>query len=130
MDAAGLEILNALFGEEGTPAGFQLLLFTSPATINDTLVFANFEFEEFDTLTLVEMSTSLSAGVPMATWPDKTFTFAGALPGNASIKGYAVASDTNTVWFAELLSQPFTPANNGDKLTVAPRFKLGNGTPT
>jgi hypothetical protein len=48
---------------------------------------------------------------------------------NKTIKGYLIMADT-TVVFEELLPTPFTPANNGDKLTISLQFKLGNGTPT
>lgn len=129
-DTGALEILNAIFGEEDTPTEFELILFSSPSVITDSIVYANFTFEDFTSLTLAEMTTSLSSGVPMSSWVDKVFTFTGPLSGNASIKGYAVvAQPSNTVWFAELLSTPFTPAENGDKLTLKLRFKLGNGTP-
>lgn len=67
------------------------------------------------------------SSIPKATWAAQTYTFTGPLTGNTTIKGYQVLNGT-TMLFGELITN-FTPANNGDTLTITPSFQLGNGTP-
>ncbi len=136
-DTGALEILNCIFGEEDSPLSFEVVLFTSPGPINDGMQEPNFTLVlDGDagyyqkSVPLSAMTAALSTGIPQAAWTDLIWTFSGPLTGGISIKGYAViAVPTGTVYFSELLATPFTPANNGDKLTIALRFRLGNGTP-
>jgi len=64
-----------------------------------------------------------TGGQPIVeTYTAQTWTFGGAC---TTIKGYAVVGHTSGVlYWEELLTVPFTPANNGDSLTITPRFQL------
>lgn len=65
------------------------------------------------------------SGQAEATYAAQTFTFTGALSGSASIYGYfVVQSSSGTIMWAERLANTFTPANNGDALTINPKFQL------
>lgn len=58
-----------------------------------------------------------------ASYPVQTWTFTGALTTNATIYGYyLVGATSGKVYCAELLAAPFTPANNGDNLSVTPHY--------
>lgn len=68
-------------------------------------------------------SWALSGGQPeVAAFTAQTWTFTGA---TTTIKGYFIVGATSgTIYWEELLTAPFTPANNGDTLTITPRFTL------
>lgn len=70
---------------------------------------------------------SLISGIPTADFPELVWTFTGPLTGNAAIAGYVVIDTTSgeALW-AEHLATAFTPQNNNDKLSITPRFMLGN----
>ncbi len=61
----------------------------------------------------------------MAAYPTLTWTFTGALSGNATIYGYYVtrATDGVLLW-AESMS-PFTPASNGDYRAISLQIGIG-----
>jgi hypothetical protein len=67
-------------------------------------------------------------GIIQATYSVRTFTFTGALTGNATVYGYCL-SRGGVLLSAELLSSSATPALSGDFITIAPVFKLSKGTP-
>lgn len=73
-----------------------------------------------------------TATIEEVVYAKQTFTFTAA--GN-TIYGYYVVTDHGTegskklVW-AERLATSFTPANNGDKIDITPKFQLSKGTPT
>jgi hypothetical protein len=60
----------------------------------------------------------------------ETFTFTGPLTTNTTIYGYVVtnAAGTTTLW-AQMLDSAFTPANNGDSLTIPTMLQGSYGTP-
>ena len=64
-----------------------------------------------------------------AVYAEQTFTFTGALTTNTTVYGYYVTDADNTVLWAETLTAPFTPANNGDNIKITPKFQLSSGTP-
>ena len=65
------------------------------------------------------------SGTTSKTYAQQTFTFTGALTGNATIYGYyLVGSIDGVIRWAELLAAPFTPASNGDAVNVTPRLEL------
>ena len=57
----------------------------------------------------------------------QTFTFTGATSAPGTIYGYYIVDGNNKVMQAERLpSPPFSPANNGDTVTVTPTITLGS----
>ena len=73
---------------------------------------------------LTAASWTYAGGNPTtASYPALTWTFTGALTTNPTIYGYMVVGATSgKVYWAELLTAAFTPANNGDTLTVTLNF--------
>jgi hypothetical protein len=132
-DVGGQEFLNVLFGSTAKPTSFAVQLFTdanSPADadINTTHTVATGGGYVSKTLAN-DATVQLSADfIPEASWSSLVWTFTGPLSGNPSITGYQVLHGT-TLLFEETLATAFTPANNGDQLTITTKFKLGNGTP-
>lgn len=130
-DAGGQNMLNVLFGATAKSTTFTLQLFAdsnalADTDINTTHTVATGGGYADKTLTN-NAAVSLNGGIPEAVWGAQTFTFTGALTTNPTIKGYQVLSGT-TLLFEELITN-FTPANNGDTLTLTPKFQAGNGTP-
>jgi hypothetical protein len=64
-----------------------------------------------------------------ATYAQQVFTFTGTLTTNTTIYGYYVTDADNTVLWAERLTAPFTPANDGDHVDITPKFQMSSGTP-
>jgi hypothetical protein len=64
-----------------------------------------------------------------AVYAAQTFTFTGALTTNPTIYGYYIVDGNGVLMWAERLTAAFTPANNGDTLTITPKFQLSKGTP-
>lgn len=63
----------------------------------------------------------------LASYADQTWTFTGALTGSATIYGWFMTQATSGLLMAaELLSDTYTPAVNGDSLTLAPRIRGGD----
>ncbi len=132
-DVGGQNLLNILFGATAKPTTFTLQLFTdsnAPADgdINTTHTVATGGGYADKTLSN-NATVALNGGIPEASWTAQTWTFTGALTTNPTIKGYQVLNGT-TLLFEETFGTPFTPANNGDALTLTPKFQIGNGTPT
>ena len=132
-DVGGQKLLNILFGATAKPANYTLQLFTdsnAPADGDTNLTHTLASGGGYLDKTLATDATvALNAGIPEAVWGSQTWTFTGALSGSATIRGYQVMNGTTLLW-EETLGTPFTPANNGDQLTITPKFQLGNGTPT
>jgi hypothetical protein len=62
--------------------------------------------------------------------PEQTFTFTGALTGNATVYGYyLITQDLNYVRAAKRLDTTYQPGSGGGTLKVTPRVQAGNGTP-
>lgn len=60
-----------------------------------------------------------------ASYPVQTFTFTGPLTTNTTVYGYfLVGATSGKCYFAELLTTPFTPANNGDNIRLTLNFSL------
>ena len=64
-------------------------------------------------------------------WGSQAWTFTGALTTNPTIYGYYVTNSAGTtVLWAQRLDSAFTPANNGDTLTIDPtRIQYAGGIP-
>ena len=132
FDAGGLAFLNILFGATAKQTSFTLQLITDANALadgdtNSTHTVATGGGYADKTLSNNAAVALDGSSIPKATWAAQTFTFTGPLTGNATIKGYQVLSGTTMLW-GELITN-FTPANNGDTLTITPSFQLGNGTP-
>ena len=132
-DVGGELLLNVLFGTTAKPTTFTVQLFTdanSPAdadVYNTQTIAAGGGY--VDKTLANDATVALAAdNIPEAAWLARVWTFTGPLTGNPSITGYQVLSGT-TLLFEETLANAFTPANNGDQLTITTKFKLGNGTP-
>lgn len=65
-----------------------------------------------------------------AVYGQQVFTFTGALTTNTTVYGYYVTDADGTVLWAELLTAPFTPANDGDHVDITPKFQMSSGVPT
>lgn len=65
-----------------------------------------------------------------AVFAEQTFTFTGALTTNTTIYGYYVVDDNGVMLWGEELSSAFTPASNGDELSITLKFQLSKGTPS
>jgi hypothetical protein len=64
-----------------------------------------------------------------ATYTIQTWTFTGALTTNTTIYGYYLTDADDVLICAETIT-PFTPANNGDQLSITFKFQLSSGTPS
>lgn len=64
-----------------------------------------------------------------ATYAQQVFTFSGTLTTNPIIYGYYVTDADGTVLWAERLTAPFTPANDGDHVDITPKFQMSSGVP-
>lgn len=72
----------------------------------------------------------LTADAPAeALHPPVSFRFSGPLETNPTIYGYYVTAADGGWLFADVLVAPFTPANAGDALDLAPALTLGSRAP-
>lgn len=112
-----------------------LRLFVNNVTPVDTHTTANYTEAaggSYATKTLSNGSWTVTpANDPSdAVYAAQTWTFTGALTTNPIIYGYYVTDADGVLQWAELLTAPFQPANNGDQLTITPKFAMSKGTPT
>ena len=143
FDLGAEDILKSYFGTSDPPAGFKLMLYTSPSgSLTDSTVLveaagSSYARQAVDTSDCTMTPTAAyPGGIAEMVWADKTFDLNGPLTGNPAIQGYALIKSTagathalSDVIFAEPFPAPFTPANTGDKQTVKLKFRLGNGIP-
>lgn len=132
-DVGGQNLLNVLFGATAKTTTFTLQLFTdsnAPADGDTNATHTVATGGGYADKSLSNNATvAFNGGIPEAAWGAQTWTFTGALTASATVRGYQVLAGTTLLW-EETLGTPFTPANNGDQLTITPKFQLGNGTPT
>jgi hypothetical protein len=127
-----LDILEVYLNAVAAPTVFTLKLFTDAGTpaVGDTIAARTIAtgggYADI-VITGDFLSITAASGVPTATWNEQDFIFDEALTGNPTIKGYAIMADA-VLLTQELLSDPFTPANPGDTLTISPIFRMGNTT--
>ena len=130
-DTGAAAVLTSYFGA----TTLTIELFATNVTPSDTSTKASFTAAAgggYATKTLTGGSWTIGddgGGIQQAAYAQQTWTFTGALTTNATIYGYYVYNGT-TLIFAEALSTPFTPANNGDQLSITPIVKASKGTPT
>jgi len=134
VDAGGQAMLNVLFGATAKMTTFTIQLFTdanalADSDINTTHTVPDGTGGYVDKSLSNNATVSLNGGIPEAVWGSVTWTFTGPIQSAGTIRGYQVIAGSTLLW-AETLGTPFIPANNGDQLTLTPKFQLGNGTPT
>jgi hypothetical protein len=135
-DIGADEILKTYFNNTRPVGGnnLTLKLYTNNLTPLDTHTASNFTEASgggYAAKTLTNgFWTITPANDPSdAVYAQQTFTFTGPLSGNPTIYGYYVVDADNNLIYAELLTAPFTPANNGDNIKITPKFQLSKGTP-
>jgi hypothetical protein len=136
-DIGADEILKTYFNNTRPSGGnnLTLKLFTSNTTPADTDVAGTYTEASgggYAAKTLTNGSWTVTpANDPSdAVYGIQTWTFTGALSGSATIYGYYVIDADSTLIFAERLTASMTPANNGDQLSVTPKFQMSKGTPS
>jgi len=126
-DAGGQDILELYFNR----TGFSIELFTDSGALEDGQATRELAegggYVEKD-LSAVAYAVGLDAGVPIIEWEDVVWTFTGPLTNavNTTIKGYTVLRNATIIFEQLLPGSGYTPANNGDKLTISVKYKLGN----
>jgi hypothetical protein len=126
-DAGEVKLLDATIA--GDEANLTLFLFTNTITPGEAHITSDFTEAAgggYAAKALAKATwnaASTTSGTTSKTYPEQTFTFTGALTGNATIKGYGVkgASDGVIRW-VELITD-FQPAANGDTLKITPRLE-------
>lgn len=135
-DSGCAQVLKAYFNNSWPAGGKNLTLkaFVNNYTPVDTSTAANFTEAAGGgyasiTLTNGSWTESNQSGIEQALYAQQTWTFTGSLTTNPTIYGYYIVDADNVLITAELLSSPFTPANNGDTYKVTPKIQLSKGTP-
>lgn len=129
FDNGAMRILNTFFDARA----LTVKLYSAPtATLTDALTAGSFTEVAgggyaSKAIAAGDNAVSLLSGIPTADFPELVWTFTGPLTGSAAIAGYVVIDNTSgeALW-AEHLATAFTPQNNNDKLSITPRFMLGN----
>jgi len=130
-DAGGLILVDIALGDTSKFANLTLRAFTDSGALQDGQAARSFVtpgdagYAVVDLLALASAS-SLVGGVPTIEWDDVVWTFTGPLTGGATIKGVAIVGGSTQIYEQLLPGSGFTPANNGDKLTVTPLVMFGN----
>ena len=136
-DTGAASIMNAYFNNSPVPANLLLKLYCTNVTpnANGTDTQASYTVctgggYADKTLTLGSWTQTTPGGLAQVAYADQVFTFTGVLTTNGTIYGYYVtnAAATILIW-SELLGSTFTPANNGDSVTISPLVKMSYGTP-
>jgi hypothetical protein len=136
-DVGADQILKSYFNKSQPSGGNNLTLKlyctnVSPADTNTAGSFTECAGGGYAAKTLTSGSWTVTVGDDPsdAIYADQVFTFTGALTTNAVIYGYFVIDADGVLIWAELLGSTFTPANNGDTVTIGPKFQLSKGTPS
>ena len=136
-DLGADEILK-VYWNNARPVGgnnHTLKLFTNNITPVDTTVAGSFVEAAgggyvAKTLTNGSWTINTANDPSDATYAQQTWTFTGALTGNAIIYGYYIVDADGTLIHSERLSANMTPATNGDVLNVTPVMQVSKGTPS
>lgn len=115
--------LSYLTGKTTTTETLRLRLFVNNVTPSETDTTATYTAAAgggYADATLTRGNWNITPGAPTtAVYPAYTWTFSGALSGNATIYGYAVLRDTTLdLVCAENFATPFQPQSSGDNLTL------------
>ena len=138
VDEGAQDIAKIVYGATAKPTTFTLRLFTDANALADSDTYAAGHTIAagggYADITLYPEGGSAPAatvssvgGILQVAWPQQTFTFTGALTGNATIKGYQIVKGT-TILHTEELTTNFQPTTNGDTYKVTPIIQIGNGT--
>lgn len=120
------------------PAGgnsLSLRLFTSnttPARGDTTATYTEAAGGGYAAKTLAAGSwtNTLGSGAPSSgAYAQQTWTFTGALTGNAIIYGYHLVDADGYIVCSERLAASFQPQANGDQLSITPQIQMSQGTP-
>ena len=126
-DAGGQDILETYL----LSGMFYIDLFTDSGALQDGQVIRELAegggYDDVD-LDIINYTVGLSGGVPTVEWDPVVWTFTGPLTNavNKTIKGYSVYHNDIIIFEQLLPGSGYTPANNGDKLTISVKYKLGN----
>jgi hypothetical protein len=129
-DTGAAAVLTSYFA-----ATLTIELFATNVTPSDTSTKASFTAAAgggYASKTLTGGSWTIGddgGGIQQAAYAQQTWTFTGALTTNATVYGYYLYNGSVLIG-AEALTTPFTPANNGDQLSITPIIKCSKGTPT
>jgi hypothetical protein len=134
-DSGAAAFLRAYFNNVWPAGGknLTLRLFTNNYTPLDTSTASNFTEAvgggyTAKALTNASWTESNVAGIEQAAYALQTWTFTGALSGNATVYGYYVTDADGVLIYAEAQA-PYQPANPNDQITLAPAFQQSKGTP-
>lgn len=135
-DSGAAAILKAYFNNVWPAGGknLTLKLFATNVTPSDTSTAGSFTEAAgggyaAKTLTNGSWTESNVSGIEQVAYAVQTFTFTGALTTNPTVYGYYIVDADGNLVYAEAQSA-FTPANNGDQITITPTFQASKGTPT
>lgn len=136
-DVGADAILKAFFNNV-RPAGgnnLTLKLFVNDVTPADTDTAATYTEASgggYAAKTLTNGSWTVATGNDPsdAVYADQAFVFTGPLTTNLTVYGYYVEDADGVLQWSERLGSTFTPENNGDSLTITPKFQLSKGTPS
>lgn len=126
-DAGEVKLLDATIA--GDEANLTLFLYTNTITpsevtgVGDLTEAAGGGYAAKTLAKATWNAAATNAGTTSKTYPEQTFTFTGALTGNATIKGYGIKGAVDGVirWLEPITD--FTPAANGDNVKVTPRLE-------
>lgn len=75
-------------------------------------------------LTAASWVTATVASPSVTTYAIQTFTFTGATSAPGTIYGYYITNVAGKLLYSQLLAAVFTPAVNGDNVTVTPTLQV------
>lgn len=128
--------LEAYFNDTWPAGGVNLTLKLYATNVTPTQASVAGDFTEatgggYAALTLTNGSWTVTpANDPSdAVYAEQDFVFTGTLTTNSDIYGYYVVDADGVLIWAESLDSTYTPTNNGDTLSITPKFQLSSGTP-
>ena len=135
-DVGAASFLKAYFNNVWPAGGknLTLKLFATNVTPSDTSTASSFTEAAgggyaAKALTNGSWTESNVAGIEQVAYAVQTWTFTGPLTTNPTIYGYYIVDADGVLVYAEAQAA-FTPANNGDQITLTPTFQASKGTPT